>query len=92
LFEGLDRFNKKADQKLNVPTLVFIDEQDEFIPLGKLKKLVEEKRWHQWRFYIVEKDVSAQDETFNHHIIDASSTGEIVWHDMMKAVVNHLLN
>jgi alpha-beta hydrolase superfamily lysophospholipase len=92
LFDGLNRFEKHAGHKLNVPTLVFIDEQDEFIPLGKLKKLAEEKRWNQWQFYIVEKDKTAEDERFYHHIIDASSTGKTVWQDMMKAVMNHLLD
>jgi hypothetical protein len=92
LFDGLDRFNKNTGQKLNVPTLVFIDEQDEFIPLRKLKELVEKQKWNQWQFYIVEKDDSARDETFYHHIIDASSTGKTVWQDMMTAAVNHLLN
>jgi pimeloyl-ACP methyl ester carboxylesterase len=91
LFDGLDRFDKTAGQKLNVPTLIFIDQRDEFIPLEKLKKLVEEKRWHQWKFYIVEKDKSVRDKTFYHHIIDASSTGKTVWQDMMGAAVNHLL-
>ena len=91
LFDALDRFDKTAGQKLNVPTLIFIDQHDEFIPLKKLKKLVEEKRWNLWKFYIVTKDKSARDKTFNHHIIDASSTGETVWQDMMEAAVNHLL-
>jgi pimeloyl-ACP methyl ester carboxylesterase len=91
LFDGLDRFDKTAGQKLNVPTLIFIDERDEFIPLKKLQKLVEEKRWHQWKFYIVAKDTSARDKTFNHHIIDASSTGKNVWQNMMATAVNHLL-
>jgi len=91
LFDALDRFNKTAGQKLNVPTLIFIDQHDEFIPLEKLKKLVEEKRWRQWKFYIVVKDKSARDKTFYHHIIDASSTGKTVWQNMMEAAVNHLL-
>jgi alpha-beta hydrolase superfamily lysophospholipase len=90
LFDGLNRFNKNAGQKLNVPTLVFIDEQDEFIPLGKLKKLVEEKKWDRWQFYIVEKDKTAEDERFYHHIIDASSTGKKVWQEMMSAASTHL--
>jgi hypothetical protein len=92
LFDGLDRFNKYAGQKLNVPTLVFIDRQDELISLGKLKKLVEDKKWDKWHFYLVEKDTAARDETFYHHIIDASSTGNAVWQEMMTAAVNHLLN
>ena len=92
LFEGLDRFNKNAGQKLNVPTLIFIDPQDEFIPLGKLKQLAEDKKWKQWRFYIVDKDASARETAFRHHIMDASSTGNAVWQDMMTAVANHLLD
>jgi pimeloyl-ACP methyl ester carboxylesterase len=92
LFEGLEHFEKNAGPKLNVPTLVFIDARDEFVPLGKLKKLVEEKKWNRWQFYRVEKDQSAQDDRFYHHIIDASSTGNAVWQDMMKAAVEHLLN
>jgi esterase/lipase len=90
LFDGLDHFNKNAGQKLNIPTLVFIDKQDEFIPLGKLKKLVAEKKWTQWQFYIVEKDQTVAVERFYHHIIDASSTGHAVWREMMAAAVAHL--
>jgi len=92
LFDALDRFDKTAGPKLNVPALIFIDQRDEFIPLKKLKNLVEEKRWHQWKFYIVEKDRSVRNKTFYHHIIDASSTGKNVWQNMMEAAVNHLLN
>ena len=91
LFDSLEQFNQKAGPKLNVPALVFIDARDEFIPLGKLKKLAKEKVWNQWQFYIVEKDKAIRDDIFFHHIIDASSTGETVWQDMMKAVVQHLL-
>lgn len=90
LFNSLNRFNQNADQKLNVPTLVFIDEQDEFIPLAKLQKLVAEKKWTQWQFYLVEKDKTAEDERFYHHIIDASSTGKAVWQEMMAATITHL--
>jgi alpha-beta hydrolase superfamily lysophospholipase len=92
LFDTLNRFNQNADQKLNVPSLVFIDKRDEFIPLGKLKELVAEKKWTRWQFYIVEKDKTAEDERFYHHIIDASSTGKAVWREMMKAAMNHLLD
>jgi len=92
LFDGLNQFDKNAGQKLNVPTLVFIDQQDEFIPLGKLKKLVAARKWNQWQFFMVEKDKTAKDERFYHHIIDASSTGKTVWQEMMRAVVRHLLN
>ena len=90
LFDGLEQFNQHADHRLNVPTLVFIDERDEFIPVKKLQKLLKEKNWNQWQLYIVEKDNTARKDSFNHHITDAASTGKTVWRDMMKAVVKHL--
>jgi pimeloyl-ACP methyl ester carboxylesterase len=92
LFEGLYQFKKNAGPELNVPTLIFIDEQDEFIPLWKLKKMVEENGWNQWQFYIVHKEKQVQaGETFHHHIIDASSTGNAVWQNILKTVNSHLL-
>ena len=91
LFDGLNRFNQYAGPKLNVPTLIIIDQQDEFIPLSKLKKLVKDMGWKQWHFFIVEKDQSADEDSFYHHVIDASSTGRTVWRDMMRAAVEHLL-
>ena len=91
LFDALYHFEDSAGSKLNVPTLVFIDEQDEFIPLWGLKKQVEEKSLDQWKFYIVQKEENVGAGAFHHHIIDASSTGKVVWQDMMAATTRHLL-
>ena len=91
LFEALYHFEDSAGSKINVPTLVFIDEQDEFIPLWGLKKLVEEKSLDQWKFYIVQKEEDMGAGTFHHHIIDASSIGKVVWQDMMAATTRQLL-
>ncbi len=91
LFETLYHFEDNAGTKLNVPTLIFIDEQDEFIPLWGLKKLVAEHNLDQWKFYIVQKEKEMGTGTFHHHIIDAASTGENVWQDMMAATTRHLL-
>jgi hypothetical protein len=91
LFEALYHFEENAGSKLNVPTLIFIDEQDEFIPLRGLKELVEEHKLDQWQFHIVQKEDEMEAGTFHHHILDASSTGEGVWRDMMAATTRHLL-
>ncbi|MGB5747758.1 MAG: alpha/beta fold hydrolase [Desulfobacterales bacterium] len=91
LFEALYHFEENAGPKLNLPTLVFIDEQDEFIPLWGLKNLVEEHNLDKWKFYTVQKEEEMGGGTFHHHIIDASSTGEGVWRDMMATTTGHLL-
>ena len=53
--------------------------------------LVEEKSLDQWKFYIVQKEEVMKAGTYHRHIIDASSTGEVVWRDMMAATTRHLL-
>ena len=91
LFDALYHFEENAGPKLNVPTLIFIDKQDEFIPLGGLRDLVDEHKLNQWEFYIVKKKEEMGTGTFHHHIFDASSTGQSVWQDMMSATAKHLL-
>ena len=90
LFDALYHFEENAGPKLDVPTLIFIDEQDEFIPLGGLKKLVEKHKLDRWKLYIVQKEEALGIGTFHHHIFDASATGEGVWQDMMSASIKHL--
>jgi len=91
LFEALNHFEENAGSKLNVPTLIFIDKKDEFIPLRGLKELAEEHKLDQWQFYIVQKEKEMQTGIFHHHILDASSTGGGVWQAMMAATTLHLL-
>ena len=91
LFEGLQHFEKHVSRKINVPSLIFIDEDDEFIPVHAFKKLKEEKKLDQWKLYIVEKEAAADQDTFHHHIIDESSTGKAVWKEMMETTITYLL-
>jgi esterase/lipase len=91
LFEGLQQLKKHVNRKINVPSLIFIDKHDEFIPVRALKELIDEKKLDQWKLYIVEKEAVADQNTFHHHIIDESSTGKAVWQEMMKTTITYLL-
>ena len=91
LFEGLQQFEKHVNDRINVPTLIFIDAEDEFIPLRAFKELIDEKDLDQWELYIVKKEATADQDTFHHHIIDESSTGKAVWQDMMETTTTYLL-
>ncbi len=90
LFEGLKQFEKHVNRRINVPTLIFIDEEDEFIPVRAFKELIDENKLDQWKLYIVEKEAAADQDTFHHHIIDESSTGKAVWQEMMETAIAHL--
>jgi alpha-beta hydrolase superfamily lysophospholipase len=91
LFEGLQQFEQHRNSKINVPALIFIDENDEFIPFQALNELIQEQKLDQWELYIVEKEAAASQDSFHHHIIDEYSTGKVVWKEMMKATITHLL-
>ncbi len=91
LFEGLEQFEEHMNDRINVPTLIFIDEEDEFIPVRAFKELIDEKKLDHWKLYIVEKEATADQDTFHHHIIDESSTGKAVWQEMMKTTITYLL-
>jgi alpha-beta hydrolase superfamily lysophospholipase len=91
LFEGLQQFEKHASRTINVPTLIFIDEEDEFIPVHAFKELIEKVNLNLWQLYIVEKEPAANQDAFHHHIIDESSTGKTVWKEMMDAAISCLL-
>ncbi len=91
LFEGLKHFEKHMNQRLNVPTLIFIDEDDEFIPVRAIEKMQNKMQLNQWKLYIVEKDATANRDSFHHHIIDEFSTGKAVWEKMMATATTFLL-
>jgi alpha-beta hydrolase superfamily lysophospholipase len=91
LFDALYHFEENAGPNLNVPTLIFIDEQDEFIPLGGLKDLKKAHNLDRWKFFIVRREGEMKAGTFHHHIFDANSLGTKAWLEMMNAARGHLL-
>ena len=91
LFEGLQQFEEHKSDRINVPTLIFIDEEDEFIPVRAYTELIDKKKLDQWKLYIVKKEAAAKQDTFHHHIIDEYSTGKAVWQEMMETTITYLL-
>ncbi len=92
LFDSLKNFAGNAGPSLNVPTLVFIDQKDEIVSYRRLKQMVQDENLDQWQIYIVHKESTGEPAKIHHLIIDAPSTGENVWKDMMQAMVAHLHN
>ena len=92
LFDSLKNFAGHAGSNLNVPTLVFIDQKDEIVSYRRLKQMVQDENLDQWQIYIVHKESTGEPVKIHHLIIDAPSTGENVWKDMMQTMVAHLIN
>jgi hypothetical protein len=91
LFEALDRFEKNMSGKLNVPTLVFMDRNDEFISYDDLAGMIAGERLDRWRIVTVEKD-PPEAALYGHHLlIDEAVVGKVMWSQMQSAFLSHLI-
>ena len=89
LFEAVDNFNKNTNDKLNKPTLIFIDEKDEFVPFVKLNEIITQRKLDRWQVHIVRKDSHIGKNVSNHLIIDKDSVGQQMWNQMKEAIKKH---
>jgi len=91
LLEGIEHFNKNMTPKLNVPTIIFLNKQDELVSYRRLKRIIKIGGLHQWKLHPVEKNTPGAKEKMHHLIIDESSIGKDAWNEMRGLIVHHLL-
>ena len=92
LFEAIKHFEKNLDPKINVPTVVFIDEKDELISFSGLKKMIANQKLDQWKIHPVKKDKTATEIEMHHIIIDKASVGTQMWKEIVDTTITHLLD
>ena len=92
LFKAIEHFESHLQAgRLNVPTVVFIDEKDESISYERLQEMIERHKLDQWRIRKVQKD-GGLDESINCHlIIDEDCTGSRMWGSMQEVIRKHLV-
>jgi len=92
LFEAVDYFEKHVDSRLNKPTIIFIDKNDEFRSSPKLSDMILQHHLDQWHVQTVQKVKGIDKKISNHLIIDEASIGEKEWKDVKKIMIRHLLD
>lgn len=92
LFEAIEHFNKNRVQKLNVPTLIFMDERDELVSYRELKRIITNRGLHRWTLCPVKKDKTGVRERMHHLIIDESCMGKGAWNEMRRRMIHHLMS
>lgn len=92
LFETIKHFKKHLGPKLNIPTIIFIDKQDELVSYRGLKRLVEKEKLDQWKFHLVQKEKPEVKVKMNHIILDEESVGKNMWNKIKNTIINHLLS
>ena len=91
MFEMHDHLANHLDPKINLPTAVFIDKQDELISFSGLEEMVQKQNLDQWKIYPVKKERRATEIKMHHLIIDEASVGEQMWKEIADSTIMHLL-
>ncbi|MDA8126177.1 MAG: alpha/beta fold hydrolase [Deltaproteobacteria bacterium] len=92
LFAALERFEKNLNARLNLPTVVFLDPEDEFISYEDTQALIEEKQLDRWTLRAVQKTLPVAVSHAHHLLIDEAVLGKAAWTPMGEALVRHLLS
>jgi esterase/lipase len=91
LFEMYAHLENNLDSKINIPTVIFIDKQDELISFSGLHNMVRDQTLNQWKIHPVKKDKTATKIKMHHLIIDEACVGKNMWHQIVEVTITHLL-
>jgi esterase/lipase len=90
LFEAAEYLKNNISDKINIPTILFIDEKDEFISYSSLQEMIERKHLSHWHIHMVRKDLDVEGKMSNHLIINQESVGENMWKQIEDILIKHL--
>ncbi len=89
LFEAAEYLKNNISDKINIPTIIFIDEKDEFISYSSLQEMIERKHLSHWHIHMVRKDLDVEGKMSNHLIINQESVGENMWKQIKDILIKH---
>jgi alpha-beta hydrolase superfamily lysophospholipase len=92
LFEMYGHLQNNLDpKKINIPTVVFIDRQDELISFSGLQNMIRDQNLDQWKIHPVKKDKTETKIKMHHLIIDKASVGNYMWQEIVNVTITHFL-
>ncbi|MBW2436767.1 MAG: alpha/beta fold hydrolase [Deltaproteobacteria bacterium] len=92
LFDMDAHFEDHLDSwKINIPAVIFIDEEDELVSSASLQQMIQKQDLDQWQIHPVTKDETATEVDMHHLIIDAASVGNDMWQKMVDVTIAHLI-
>lgn len=90
LFESKAAVRGTEFRNLNIPTLVFLDPEDELISPNSLENVLRKFKLTQWKLEYVDNSESAVLPHFHHLIIDEESVGQGEWVRVKRLIKQHL--
>jgi alpha-beta hydrolase superfamily lysophospholipase len=93
LFDMHSHFeNHLNPEKINIPTIVFIDAEDELVSDTRLNEMVRDQKLDRWKIHPVKKDDTATGVKMHHLVIDEASVGDRMWQEIVNITIMHLLD
>ncbi|MBI2632849.1 MAG: alpha/beta hydrolase [Parcubacteria group bacterium] len=105
LLSSVEAIENKRIDNLNIPTVVFIDPQDELVSFNGIDNLLKRKRLTLWRIFTVESQGSIFNEVvrngndriftvkpLHHSITDENLMGKEQWQRIETIMSNHLFS
>jgi len=91
LLDAIGDVEAHLGPKLNVPTLVFMDKEDEFVSFEQMQEFIRSNGFDRWEIAAVAKD-NATDAAVSHHmILNEHSLGADMWNEVARLTIVHLL-
>lgn len=89
LYAAVAHFEEHAGSKINVPTLLLMDRQDEVVSFQRIERLVAHAGLTNWQIKTVTKGPGAT-LRYHHLLIDAASVGRERWETIAAMLADHL--
>ncbi len=90
LLEALHNYKSKMNDTLNIPTVIFIDKNDELVSYRKLVSQIKNHHLKQWTVHKIVRHPGQLKYPFHHLIIDESSAGKKDWSIIRSKMIAHL--
>ena len=90
LLDAIGDVEAHLGPKLNVPTLVFMDKDDEFVSFEQMQEFIRSNGFDRWEIAAIVKD-NATDAVSHHMILNEHSLGADMWNEVARLTIVHLL-
>jgi alpha-beta hydrolase superfamily lysophospholipase len=90
VFDAVADFEKNSGSRLNMPTVVFVDEKDEFISTAGLQDAVARRNLDRWRIHKVQKGPDGSEKLSHHMLIDEAGVGKETWRQMTAVMKQYV--
>ena len=78
--------------KLNVPTLVFMDKEDEFVSFEQMQEFIRDNGFDRWEIAAVAKDNDTDISIAHHMILNQRSLGAGIWKEIARRIKAHFMS